>query len=162
MKSSVKVEMSEDGLNIRPKEKPTSWPVASVDNYADSTLKPDVAAFIPQRRDSFTKPCSVDNRGDRVVPGSDLDVPSEEILSSSAPPELEGMWTEVKRRHRVSAAADHAIAADITPKKSVFDEATGNDDKEELDFMFDEELPSLSGTGRTNNFTSEWSVVLYV
>ena len=141
MKTSVKVELSEDGLDIRPKDRPTSWPVASVEDYAESKLKADVAEFIPRQDFKKEELC--------MPSGDELEPPNADILSSSAPPELEGMWTEVKRRHR-----------DITPKKITFDEITDHNDKEELDFMFDEELPELS-TGRNNNFTNEWSVNVY-
>jgi la-related protein 1 len=70
-------------------------------------------------------------------------------LSSSAP-ELEGVWTEVKRKTREKPR---------TPKKDE-EEEEGVEKKsnppaqEELDFMFDEEIDELDG--RKNHFT-DWS-----
>ena len=146
MKDSVKVELSKDGLSIRPKDKPASWPMAAVIDPLESTLKVDVAEFIPRKENFKVKSLCIE-----------LEPPSAEILSSSAPPELEGMWTEVKRRHRIS---------DITSKKISFsreiddDDFKGTSDKDELDFMFDEELPDISSCGRNNNFSNEWLVLI--
>ncbi|RUS90292.1 hypothetical protein EGW08_001981, partial [Elysia chlorotica] len=68
------------------------------------------------------------------------------ILSSSAPQLNTDEWHTVQHKVKKKAAKK---------EDEYKDEDTAVDDREELDFMFDEELDNLN-VGKTNNFT-EWS-----
>ncbi|KAI0212478.1 La-related protein 1B [Lamellibrachia satsuma] len=153
MQTSSMVEISPDQLYVRTKEDPEKWPIEGPDIHL-SSLKADVPEFVPgkmyQRTESApTSPYAPSDGGcddKKGTLGYEVSYHSYKMaaLSSSAP-ELEGMWTEVRRKQRAKALKGSATAED----------AGGTQQPEELDFMFDEEIDAFNG-GRQNSF-SEWS-----
>ncbi|KAL5012494.1 hypothetical protein ScPMuIL_011045, partial [Solemya velum] len=154
LKDSKVLTLSEDKLKVQAKVDPEKWPIVvpPLDLAVTSNLHADVPEFVPGQMYQMAPLMSTTS-----APGDDRRysltniVPM--ILSSSAP-QLQGEWKEVRRKVK-------------TPKKKRSD----NDfkflvlscrrkiqkilNKEELDFMFDEEMEGLD-VGRRNNFT-DWS-----
>ncbi|ELU11018.1 hypothetical protein CAPTEDRAFT_214251, partial [Capitella teleta] len=144
MDGSTDVEVSADKTQMRTKHMPEKWPVQG-DPHTFSNLNVDVPEFVPGQ--AFKLPpqsaSTTDAASKPAVDPLDFSIP---VLSSSAP-ELEGLWTEVKRKTRAEKPR--------TPKKDEVEPAEEpKPEPEELDFMFDEELDELDG--RKNTFT-DWS-----
>ncbi|KAK3912719.1 La-related protein 1 [Frankliniella fusca] len=67
------------------------------------------------------------------------------------------LWQEVKRKVKFPPKKDDEIRVKDKETESKQPKEVNKDDREELDFQFDEELDSMAlGTHRTNKFT-EWS-----
>lgn len=163
LKESETLEMSAENLKVRGKEDPTKWPLqGSVGLSISSKLHADVPEFVPGKAYTFHPDDSgishdtedfheeMSNRNGMGYLMDDLtkyDPVGHLVLSSSAP-ELHGEWMEVKRKVRLAKKKEEKEAeGDVSISKE--------DEKEELDFMFDEEMDGLE-VGRRNQF-SEWS-----
>ncbi|XP_053399118.1 la-related protein 1B-like isoform X2 [Mercenaria mercenaria] len=159
---SENLELSEDRTRVRGKNDPDKWPledavpVNPASPGASSTLHADVPEFVPGKLHAdvpefvpgkmYTLQPHHDNeQHDEGKTGDSLEDFYAPVLSSSAP-ELQGEWTEVKKRAKEKKEK----------KKKKENKSQTGDEQEELDFMFDEEIEQLEGVGRRNNFT-EWS-----
>ncbi|KAK2165216.1 hypothetical protein LSH36_53g03020 [Paralvinella palmiformis] len=161
MNDSTVVEMSEDKARFRPAKDPQKWPIIGPQISFASPLNVDVPEFVPgkayQLTTSTTESAPTSPQPPEISENREGEVQHSRrscgscvtssyplpVLSASAP-ELEGMWTEVKRRVRT---------AQKIRERKVLEQS--NDEPEELDFMFDEELDNIE-VGRKNTFT-DWS-----
>ncbi|XP_037075613.1 LOW QUALITY PROTEIN: la-related protein 1-like, partial [Pollicipes pollicipes] len=156
-----------DGVKIRAKEEPRKWrlaanaPVptaAAAAGHQGGELNPDVPEFVPHFLQQTSGPADADADGAEADAGSQTEgavgVPGRSSylslldsppLSSSAP---ESEWRQVRRRSR-----------EPRPRPGGHNEspAPAIDDREELNFQFDEELEKVPAGGRNNTFTDEWS-----
>lgn len=155
LKESDCLELTEGALKVRGKIDPTKWPMEAqpLGLSVSSTLHADVPEFVPGQMYPGIPPShhedGLHEHDDDGEDDEDYDhhwpAPSgmSSLLSSSAP-ELLGEWREVKRRVK-------------TPKKEKerSDEHGPDSPREELEFMFDEELDQID-VGKRNNFT-DWT-----
>ncbi|XP_033742068.1 la-related protein 1B-like [Pecten maximus] len=164
---STAVEISEDFTKMRSGVDPEKWPLEGqpLDLTVSSTLHADVPEFVPGQ--AYTGPSILsgttkyDEGGDHNKTYDSSNIQSEQddefsfmalglstgLLSSSAP-QLQGDWREVKRKIRIPKKSEE--------KKAEVDVSVDKEEKEELDFMFDEEMEELNIGPRRNNFT-DWS-----
>ncbi|OWF45150.1 la-related protein 1B-like [Mizuhopecten yessoensis] len=166
---STSVEISEDGTKVRCRQNPEKWPLEGqpLDLSLASTLHADVPEFVPGQ--AYTIPSNLPSIFSGTTKGEEnkdhyktyRTQSSEQddefsfmslglstgLLSSSAP-QLQGDWREVKRKVRVPKKSED--------KKADANVSVDNEEKEELDFMFDEEMEELNIGPRQNNFT-DWS-----
>lgn len=162
IQESDKLELSEDKLHVRGKNDPDKWPIEESPITASTgatVLHPDVPEFIPgqwhvnvpefvpgQTYRQFSNEEEFEDSDQRHPRSGSLGELLPPVLSSSAP-ELQGDWTEVRRRLKEKKDKKRKEEEEAKEKK---------EEKEELDFMFDEEIDTLGGGGRKNNFT-DWS-----
>ncbi|GAB1607282.1 la-related protein 1B isoform X2 [Argonauta hians] len=167
LQDSDTVEYSNDLNSVRPKEGASRWPVTTPMLQPKSNLHPDVPEFIPGQTYSFPERVIDDSQSlggteskefeENIVvineeppsepaldgiPSNLLTIPP--VVSQSAP-DLQAEWVEVRNRKKCSQKE----------KRSREDDKTDDLQREELNFMLDEELEQLE-VGRRNCF-SEWS-----
>ncbi|KAJ8298225.1 hypothetical protein KUTeg_024756 [Tegillarca granosa] len=141
LKESDCLELTDGALKVRGKIDPTKWPMEAqpLGLSVSSTLHADVPEFVPDHHHEDDEDDDDNYDHDWPAVGSGM----TSLLSSSAP-ELLGEWQEVKRRVK-------------TPKKEKEkpDDNGPDSPREELEFMFDEELDQID-VGKRNNFT-DWT-----
>ncbi|XP_059151980.1 la-related protein 1B-like isoform X2 [Physella acuta] len=184
IRSSTKLQLSENEDFVRTVNSPEVWPIKddlkglppppAVQRVAAmSTLHSDAPEFVPGKpfvlrsltsdpQDFVLTSQGTDSRsaGHRWSQADDdednflCDAASNlttipPMLSSSAPQLSIDEWQTVQHK------AKKKEKKGVEKEKSKNEEAKVEDDREELDFMFDEELDNLN-VGRANNFT-DWS-----
>ncbi|CAI9725419.1 Hypothetical predicted protein [Octopus vulgaris] len=163
LQDSDTVEYSVDLNAVRPKEGPSKWPVSAPVLPPKSNLHPDVPEFIPGQTYAFPERNTEDSHslgGTEGKESEDLneETPSEPTLEgvpsnlltippvvSQSAPDLQAEWVQVRNRKKCAQKE----------KRSREDDKADDTEREELNFMLDEELEQLE-VGRRNCF-SEWS-----
>ncbi|BFZ14680.1 hypothetical protein BsWGS_17719 [Bradybaena similaris] len=188
IKTSDKLELSEDEGFVRTVNSPEKWPIeddlksiippqAVQKVAAMSTLHLDAPEFVPGKpfvlrclnnnasdfqqedqqdkhdvSDSGIQCRHTDEEDDSLLCDATSNLTTiPPMLSSSAPQLSFDEWQTVQ--HKVKKKTGNKEKS--TQEKDRMASSRVEDDREELDFMFDEELDNLS-VGRANNFT-DWS-----
>jgi len=156
-----------DGLMIRSKVEPDSWPLKPTD------LNPNVPEFVPTEEGDT--PADEDTAGtdgddeseeddkDKVTPGLHLgqsladgreslakllDTPGQAMDNSAAQSTLPPDWVVVKKKSKEEKASSVARELDLAGK-----EDSKKDEREELDFHFDEEVAEVPA--KLNKFSEK-------
>merc|ERR1719394_215527 len=156
-----------DGLMIRPLDDPDSWPLKPTD------LNPNVPEFVPTTADdedtagtdgddeseeddqktNASKPTPGLNPGKDKEDGRErlaklLDTPSPPRKDSSKSPPIPPDWVVVKKKSKEERSS---VSRELDIGK---DDSKLNDDREELDFQFDEEVMDIPAV-KQNQFSDK-------
>lgn len=155
--------------NFRPQKTATPGEVAPPVKVGGESLKlpqedlnPTVADFVPEKKKSSEKlnetqttTTTTASKNAEGLPNDDETTTKTTTATKQTEEEEAEMWREVKRRSKnnPSSGGRQSFGSSFAPQRGGTGGNANAQEKEELDFQFDEELDIVQTSGRVNHFT---------
>lgn len=138
----------------QPKEESAKKEVAKESTPAKSAERKDNKKHITNEERELIEKCLTPNRN-AIPKVTEVAEPLLQLFRSTAAKiDNNELWQEVKRKVKITAKKEEDLKSKEKEVESKKGKEQSPDDREELDFQFDEEIDNMAlGTHRTNKFT---------